>query len=493
MEASKIEMSKTKEVVGLSYPILTRGNYTTWAIKMRVFMQAHGVWDAIEPKDLKATVEERKDKIAFAAVYQGIPEDLLLSIAEKTTTREAWEAIKTMCLGTDRVKKANVQTLKAKFESLKMKDTEQLDEFCIKLNRLVANIRALGESIDEGYVVKKLPRAVPKKFLQIASTIEQFGDLDTMSVEEAVGSLKAHEERLKGQGEHSRGQQLLLTEEGWLKKEKEEGQLLFTREEWLRRSSLKSKGNGSDFKTKEENREQRLEANLAQALDDEPALLMVEYRGDKVLLNESRVKPKLRTEVEDKQGGSDVWYLDNGASNHMTGEKSKFRELDEKVIGQVRFGDGSTVDIRGKGSIFFKCKDGEERMFKDVYFIPSLCNNILSLGQLSEEGNRVVIHGDFLWVYDKIERLLMKVKRSGNKPYRVVAKTVDSSCLVSKEEEEAWLWNSRLGHVNFQALNLMTRNKMVDGVPKIIQPREVCTGCLMAKQSKKSFPAQSSF
>ncbi|XP_074322365.1 uncharacterized protein LOC141659411 [Apium graveolens] len=196
-----------------------------------------------------------------------------------------------------------------------------------------------------------------------------------MSVEEAVGSLKPHEERLKGHGEPSGGQQLLLTEEGWLKKEKEEGQLLFTREEWLRRSSLKNKGNGSDFKTKEANRgtrdksripcfnclayghyvaecrkpkrekEQRLEANLAQALDDEPALLMVECRGDKVLLNESRVKPKLRTEVEDKQGGSDVWYLDNGVSNHMTGEKSKFRELDEKVTGQVRFGDGSTVDI----------------------------------------------------------------------------------------------------------------------------------------------------
>lgn len=153
------------------------------------------------------------------------------------------------------------------------------------------------------------------------------------------------------------------------------------------------------------------------------------------------------------------------------------------MTGQVRFGNGSTVDIRGKGSVFFKCKDGEERMFKDVYFIPSLCNNILSLGQLSEEGNRVVMHGEFLWVYDKTERLLMKVKRSGNRLYKVVEKTIDSSCLLSKEEEEAWLWHSRLGHVKFQALNLMTRNKMVDGVPKIIQPKEVCSGCLMAKQN----------
>lgn len=62
-------------------------------------------------------------------------------------------------------------------ESLRMKDSEPLDEFYIKLNSLVANIRALDEKIYESYLVKKLLRTVPPKFLPIASTIEQFGDL----------------------------------------------------------------------------------------------------------------------------------------------------------------------------------------------------------------------------------------------------------------------------------------------------------------------------
>lgn len=52
--------------------------------------------------------------------------------------------------------------------------------------------------MEESYVVKKLLRAVPSKFLHITSTIEQFGDLKTMYVEEAMGSFKANEERLKG-------------------------------------------------------------------------------------------------------------------------------------------------------------------------------------------------------------------------------------------------------------------------------------------------------
>ena len=142
-------------------------------------------------------VEDKTDKVALAMLYQGLPKDMLLSIAEKETAKDAWDALKTMCQGADRVKKAKVQTLKTEFESLSMKSNEQLDDFCLRLNGLVTNIRALGEEMKESYVVKKLLRAVPAKFLQIASTLEQFADLEKLSVEETVGSLKAHEERIK--------------------------------------------------------------------------------------------------------------------------------------------------------------------------------------------------------------------------------------------------------------------------------------------------------
>lgn len=58
-----MDTNKNKEgAFGLSYPMLTKTNYTTWAMKMKVFMQAHGVWEAIEPKDGKAVVEEKTDK-----------------------------------------------------------------------------------------------------------------------------------------------------------------------------------------------------------------------------------------------------------------------------------------------------------------------------------------------------------------------------------------------------------------------------------------------
>ncbi|XP_074360175.1 uncharacterized protein LOC141700272, partial [Apium graveolens] len=242
-------------------------------------------------------------------------------------------------LGADKVKKAKAQTLKAEFESLVMKDTEQLDDFCMKMNSLVTNIRMLGEKVDETYVVKKLLRAVPVKFLQIASAIEQFGDLEKMSVEEVVGSLKAHEERIRGQNEVNNGH-LMLTEEEWSRREGTETKLLFTRDEWLKRANKGGNGGNGDYRKDgrmfrdrsrpRRDREQRAEANLTQITDDEPALLVAEF--DKI--DNSR-GTKLNTEEDN------TWYLDNGASSHMTGHRGKFKDLDETVMGQVKFGDGS--------------------------------------------------------------------------------------------------------------------------------------------------------
>jgi hypothetical protein len=91
-----------------------------------------------------------------------------------------------------------------------MKESESVDDFVAWLATIVNKIRALGEKFEETYAVKKFLCVVPNKFLQIASTIEQFGDLKTMTVEEVIGRMKAHEEPLGGIGDAGE-EHLLLT------------------------------------------------------------------------------------------------------------------------------------------------------------------------------------------------------------------------------------------------------------------------------------------
>lgn len=209
-ELSDMALSKAPAMEGnvsFQYLLLTRSNYMVWAIKMKVFLKAQGVWDAI---DSKFEVDNCKHQMALAAIYQAIPEETLLLLAEKETKRGAWTTLKTMHMGAERVKEVKVQTLKSEFEVLRMKQGESIDDFAVKLTTIVKKICALGDKEEEGYVVKKFLRAVPPKFMQIASMIEQFDDFKTMTVEEVIGCLKAHEERIDNYSKGGGGEEHLL-------------------------------------------------------------------------------------------------------------------------------------------------------------------------------------------------------------------------------------------------------------------------------------------
>ena len=92
-------------------------------------------------------------------------------------------------------------------------------------------------------------------------------------------------------------------------------------------------------------------AHLAQDDEEEPALLMAqvcalnteaEDRGGRVELDEPHARVNLGRAEEEAE---ELWYLDTGASNHMTGNRAAFSELDTGVVGTVNFGDNSGVDI----------------------------------------------------------------------------------------------------------------------------------------------------
>lgn len=105
----------------------------------------------------------------------------------------------------------------------------------------------------------------------------------------------------------------------------------------------------------------------------------------------------------------------------------------------------------------------------------------------------MLMNGEHLWVYNDQGKFLMKVQRSVNRLYKIVMKDCKTMCLLSKAEEQVWLWHVRLGHVNFQSLCSMSKMEMARGLPKLVQPKAVCSGCLLAKQTRKMFPSKTEF
>ncbi|XP_076884054.1 uncharacterized protein LOC143533070 [Bidens hawaiensis] len=94
-----------------------------------------------------------------------------------------------------------------------MKETDTIEDFAGKLSGFVSRYTSLGSNLKDEVLVRKLLDSVPKKYLQIVASVEQYSDLDTMPFEEAIGRLKAYEERIREQDEtgDSGQSKLLLT------------------------------------------------------------------------------------------------------------------------------------------------------------------------------------------------------------------------------------------------------------------------------------------
>ena len=224
-----------------------------------------------------------------------------------------------------------------------------------------------------------------------------------MLVEEVISHLKAHEERIRDYDSREEEKHLLLTHGESLtqtkKKDMVDSSFSSTKERGSHNKENKGHGRGHDCGRKCGSRGGH--ENASQTHDDpnpwkdksmikcysyeryrhyamkcfnkkrnEEANLTFMHEAEKMfnllMLNEEKAMVNLLTDGENRKETS-MWYLDNGASNHSTGDRAKFKELDEKLIGNMKLGDGSILSIQDKGSILFQCKNNDQRLLTKVY------------------------------------------------------------------------------------------------------------------------------
>lgn len=86
--------------------------------------------------------------------------------------------------------------------------------------------------------------------------------------------------------------------------------------------------------------------------------------------------------------GAADWFMASYATNHMTGDRTLISNLVPVSNQVVRAGDGEGMLVCGRGSV-----NTEAVVLPDVWYVPGLTMNLVSVGQLTEDPDLVVSMG----------------------------------------------------------------------------------------------------
>jgi hypothetical protein len=510
----------------LPLPRLTKSNYDNWSIQIRALLGAKDAWGVVEtgytePADVGAlTVAEikilketrMKDKSALYILYQAVDESGFEKIAGATTSKEAWETLQRVFKGADKVKQVRLQTLRGELEAMKMKETEGVSDYISRVQAVVNQLKRNGEALTDARVVEKILRSLTENFENVVCAIEESKNLEEMSIDDLAGSLEAHEQRKKKKQEQPLDE--ALQTKATIKDEK----VMYAQHNnrgrggrgYGRANNRQEKGQSSQQST-QQNWRDRGRGRGRGGRSNRPnvdcyncgkhghyakncwAPKMVEENTNLVTEEEARVDGLVMMANQDTIPDSDtVWYLDTGASNHMTGHKHLFTEMQEVKDGNVSFGDASKIKVIGRGRVEFY-HNGKQNMIEGVYYVPDLKSNILSMGQLMEKGYSVFMKDRMMHLKDKGGRTLARIEMAKNRMYKINLRNVREMCMKIDKADKTSLWHARFGHLHYGGLKELVMKGMVHGLPDMDYTKQFCEGCMIGKQARASFPKKGEY
>ena len=130
---------------------------------------------------------------AMNAIFNAVSMEEFKRISNVEVAHTAWNILQTMHEGTKAVKINKLQQLTSKFESIRMSSDESFDEFYAKLNDIVNSAYNLGDIYDQPKIVMKILRFSTKDFRPKVTAITKSKDMDSIPIDELVGSLQSYE------------------------------------------------------------------------------------------------------------------------------------------------------------------------------------------------------------------------------------------------------------------------------------------------------------
>ncbi|KAJ0034131.1 hypothetical protein Pint_25240 [Pistacia integerrima] len=445
-------LSRDLQVVG-GVKKLNNDNYDKWATCMESYLQGQDLWEVVGDNEVTQLEEDandilRKWKIkvgkAMFALKTTIEDEMLEHVWEAKTPKEAWDTFILFSRKND----TRLQLLENELLSIAQCDMtiaqylHKVKSICCEISKLEPNV-VIGETRTKRIIVHGL-RPEYQSFVALVQgwstqpSLVKFENLlvgqEAMAKQMAGVSLKGEEEALYINKSKSNFKQHVG---GRFKKDGDKGKSHQGEGGSHPRGASKNHDNSMLramllLPNQKEKCEDEWDAKASFVVEEEELALisLSEYKGNLVVVtvDNSRLL---------------IAYID-------------------KIVVVPRYSPNQVP-------------------LQDVYHVPSMKKNLLSMAQLTSTSYYVLFDPQDVKVYCDL-KISEKPRMEGQRLESVYVMSTKSGYVDKTRRNETDLWHVQLGHVSFSKLSMMMNKSMFNGLPQLdVRTYTVCAGCQYGK------------
>ena len=167
--------------------------------------------------------------------------------------------------------------------------------------------------------------------------------------------------------------------------------------------------------------------------------------------------------------------MDLGVSFHTTPHREIIQNYVASDFGKLYLADGSALDVVGMGDVRILLPSGSIWLLEKVRHILDLRKNLISVGQLDDEGHAILFVGG-TWKVTKGARVLAHGKKTGT---LYMISSLRDTIAVADASTDTSLWHRRLGHMSEKEMKMLLSKEKLPELKSI--DFDMCESCILGK------------
>lgn len=408
-----------------------RENFDTWKLAAQSYLVIKGLWANFKVVSPTTADEKEADLKTRSELILLIEPENYCYVSDKKTAKEAWESLISAFEDSGNGRKV---FLLQQLVALKLSECGSTEDYVNKMSLLALKVRKAGLDIGDDIVASLMLGGLPTEYRPMVIGLENSGKKLTTDYVKNILLQSILLDDTTGTSENA----LVIKHKKKKQKKTKRVRCFECGEDHFRRNCPKL----TDKKG---------------AMDQSKCMLT------SFLVNEDKGN----------------WFIDSGASAHMTKDKTLLKNVRDPVKRSVVVANNHVIRIECMGDIEQEAADKSKILIRDVQYIPELCTNLLSVGQIVKYGNKVIFTKDGCEILSEDDDVLATGTMENNMfKLDVVVKRSEIACTAKTGDVE--LWHRRLGHASVAKMRLLLdinfESNKID-----------CKTCCQSKQTTKSF------